>query len=348
VRPLAPFLALAYGSPRRSPPDFAPKKILVIRRNGIGDMICALPLLRHLQRAFPAARIDVLASARNAPILEGVPLVSRVLVYQRGRGLMRNHYFNLRRLLSPVREERYDLALAANGSFSRLVAVIAYATGIPRRLGFVPRAGHALDFCFDLPVPQPERREHQIERCLRLLEPLGVARGDIDLGFALGAEHEAYADATLRDLALEPRGFMLYAASASRPASAWPPASIAALAAGLERRHALRTLVCGLRQDRALMQATSLPFVETPSVRHFAALVRRARFLTCGDGGPMHVAAAMGTPAFVLFSSTTDPQVWKPWGVRCSYLQARSAVAGITAADALVKIDEWLKEDWSG
>jgi heptosyltransferase-3 len=311
-------------------------------------MICALPLLRHLQHAFPAARIDVLASARNAPILDGVPLVSRVLVYRRGRGLMRNHYFNLRRLLAPVREEGYDLALAANGGFSRLVAVIAYATGIPRRLGFVPRAGHALDFCFNLPVPQPERREHQIERCLRLLEPMGVARGDIDLSFALGPEHEAYAEATLRGLALESRGFVLYAASASRPASAWPPASIATTAAGLERRHALRTLVCGLPEDRALLQATSLPFAETPSVHHFAALVRRARFLMCGDGGPMHVAAAMGTPAFVLFSSTTDPQAWKPWGVPFAFLHAGGAVAGITPADALEKIDEWLKGDWSG
>jgi heptosyltransferase III len=340
-------LAFAYGAPSTEA-KAAVEKILVIRRNGIGDMICALPLMRHLHRAYPSARIDVLASARNAPILEGVPLVCGVRVYRRGRGLMRNHYFNLRRLLRPVREARYDLAVAANGGFSPLVAVIAYATGIPRRVGFVPRAGHALDFCFNLAVPQPEAREHQIERCLRLLEPLGIARGAIDVGFSLAEEHDAYAARTLRQHSLEEKRYVLCNASASRAASAWPAASIAAVAAGLERRHGLRTLVCGLPQDRAEVEAAGLRWVETPSVMHFAALVRRARFLMCADGGPMHVAAAMGTPAFVLFSSTTDPQAWRPWGVPFGYLVSAAEVARIGAEQALAQIDEWLAGNWSG
>lgn len=336
-------LALAYGAPATEAKG-APQKILVIRRNGIGDMICALPLIRHLQRAYPAARIDVLASARNAPILARVPGVSAVHVYQRGQGLMRNHYFNLRRLLRPVREARYDLAVAANGGFSRLVAVIAYATGVPRRVGFVPRAGHALDFCFNLGVPQPEAREHQIERCLRLLEPLGIARGEIDVSFNLAPEHEAYADRTLAGM----QHPMLFNASASRAASAWPAASIAAVAKALERRHGLRTLVCGLAAERASVEAAGLGFVETPSVMHFAALVRRARFLMCGDGGPMHVAAAMGTPVFVLFSSTTDPQMWRPWGVPFGYRVSTGEIARISANEALAGVDEWLAGKWSG
>jgi heptosyltransferase-3 len=347
VKPLAPLLALAYGTPRK-PQTGAPRKILVVRRNGIGDMICALPLLRHLRAAYPAARIDVLASARNAPILEGVPLVERVLVYRRGAGLMRNHYFNLRRLLGPVREERYDLALAANGGFSKLVAVITYATGIPRRAGFVPRGGHALDFCFNLAVAEPEQREHQVERCLRLLEPLGIAREGIDLSFALEPAHEAYAQHVLHGHCLRERQYVLFNASASRAASAWPPAAFAAVADGLERRHGLAALVCGLPQDRAALEATGLPVAETPSVRHFAALVRRARFLMCGDGGPMHVAAAMGTPAFVLFSSTTDPQAWGPWGVPFAWLRSHGAVEEIAPRAALEKLEEWLPRIWSG
>ena len=115
-------LALAFGSPRQGEVH-EPRKILVIRRNGIGDMICALPLIRHLHGAWPSARIDVLASPRNAPILGGVPLVSGVHLYRRGAGLMRNHYLNLRPLLRPIRDARYDLAIAANGRFSKLVAV---------------------------------------------------------------------------------------------------------------------------------------------------------------------------------------------------------------------------------
>src|SRR5919201_4063948 len=148
TRALELLLGAAYGTPRREA-AWPPRKILLIRRNGIGDMICALPLVRRVRAGFPSARIDLLASERNAPILQDLPIVDRVLVYRRGRGLLRNHYFNLRRFMRPVRKERYDLAIAITGGFSRLVAVIAYATGVPRRVGFVPAAGHGLDFCYD-------------------------------------------------------------------------------------------------------------------------------------------------------------------------------------------------------
>src|SRR5207248_7086650 len=135
IRALEALLGAAYGTPRRDA-VWPPRKILLIRRNGIGDMICALPLVRRVRAGFPAARIDLLASERNAPILERLALLDRVLVYRRGSGLLRNHYFNLRRFMRPLREERYDLVIAIAGGFSKLLAVITYATGIPRRIGF--------------------------------------------------------------------------------------------------------------------------------------------------------------------------------------------------------------------
>ena len=191
-------------------------------------------------------------------------------------------------------------------------------------------------------------REHQIERCLRLLEPLGIERGAIDVGFSLAKEHDAYAADTLQQRSMETKQFMLFNASASRPASSWPASSIAAVAAALERRHGLRTLVCGLPQDRARIESAGLVFVDPPSVMHFSALVRRARFLMCGDGGPMHVAAAMGTAAFVLFSSTTDPRAWRPWGVPFGYRVSAGDIARISADEALAGIEEWLEGKWSG
>src|SRR5205085_1974764 len=243
IRALEALLGAAYGTPRRDA-AWPPRKILLIRRNGIGDMICALPLARRLRAGFPAARIDMLASERNAAILQDLTVVDRVLVYRRGRGLLRNHYLSLRRFMAPVRAERYDLVVAITGAFSKLVAVITYATGVARRIGFVPARAHALDFCYSEPVAQPAVREHQIERCLRLA-------------------------------------------------------------------------------------GTGLAQVVTPSVHQFAALVRRSLFLMCTDGGAMHVAAAMNTPAFVLFA-TAEPDTWRPWGVPFAYVRSGRRVADIT------------------
>lgn len=340
MRALAPFLALAYGAPNKASAQ-PPRKILLIRRNGIGDMICALPLVRRVRAAFPGARVDVLASERNAPLLAHGALVDRVLVYRRGRGLLRNHYFNLPKLMRPIRAERYDLAIAITGGFSKLVAVLTYATGAPRRIGFVPAHGHALDFCFDPGVAQPDVREHQIERCLRLGDALGIARVPTDVSFALGAEDERYAADMLASHALQPGRFVLYNVSSSRPESAWTAERIAATATELARRHGLPTLACGLPQDAGLLAATGLPQVVTPSVHRFAALVRRSKFLMCSDGGAMHVAAAMHAPAFVLFA-TADPQTWRPWGVPFGYLRSGTRVEHIAVETVLGRLAQWL------
>src|SRR5207248_2050979 len=128
---------------------------------------------------------------------------------------------------------RYDLVVAIAGGFSKLLAVITYATGIPRRIGFVPAAGHALDFCFNVPVAQPASREHQIERCLRLAEALGLPPVAIEVGFPVGGDDERYARETMAAHGLHNRGFVLYNASSSRPESSWPAAAIAHVAAEL-------------------------------------------------------------------------------------------------------------------
>jgi ADP-heptose:LPS heptosyltransferase len=339
IRALELLLGAAYGTPRREA-AWPPRKILLIRRNGIGDMICALPLVRRVRAGFPAARIDMLASERNAPILQDLSLVDRVLVYRRGGGLLRNHYFNLRRFMRPVRAERYDLVVAITGAFSKLVAVITHATGVPRRVGFVPARGHALDFCYSEALPQPAVREHQIERCLRLAEPLGIPPVDIDVSFALRPEHERWADEALAAKRL-PAPFVLYNASASRPESSWSAAAIADTARALRARHGLATLACGLPSDETLLGSTGLPYALTPSVHQFAALVRRSLFLMCTDGGSMHVAAAMNTPAFVLFASA-EPETWRPWGVPFGYVRSGSRVGEISVASVLERLSEWL------
>jgi ADP-heptose:LPS heptosyltransferase len=340
MKPFAPLLALAYGAPRTAA-ESPPRRILLIRRNGIGDMICALPLVRRVRAGFAAARIDVLASERNAPLLAHGALADRVLIYRRGHGLLRNHYFNLPRLMRPIRAERYDLVIAMTGGFSKLVAVVSYATGAARRVGFVPADGHALGFCFDPAVPQPDVREHQVERCLRLADALGIPRVPIDVSFALGAEDERSAEEALALHRLERGGFALFNVSSSRPESAWTAERIAGTAAELARRHGLPTLACGLPQDTDLLRATGLPHAVTPSVHQFAALVRGSRFLMCSDGGAMHVAAAMKAPAFVLFA-TADPQTWRPWGVPFGYVRSGSRVADIALDTVLERLARWL------
>jgi ADP-heptose:LPS heptosyltransferase len=308
-------------------------------------MICALAVVRRLRAAFPRARIDMLASERNANLVAG--LVDHVHVYRKGRGLLRNHYFNLPRVVAPIRAANYDVVIAIAGGFSKLLAVVTYATRIPCRIGFVPREGHPLAFSYNVALSVPDVREHQIERCLRLLQPLGINDGLIDVTFPLGIEHETYARQFLIAHELKRRCFAVYNASSTRASCTWPTERIAALAVELKRRAGLPLVICCTPEDQALLErireaaGESLVTVATPTVHHFAALVRQARILITGDGGPAHVAAAMKTPAFVLFGAA-EPEIWRPYGVPYAYVKSGGDLARLAVPEVLGPLLGWL------
>ncbi len=344
-------LNLTYGTPRQMSGTFHPKnlqKILLIRRNGIGDMICALPLIRNIRAAYPKAQLDILASEKNACVLDHLNLVNHIFLYHRGEGIFRNHYFNLHRILKPIHQENYDLVIAIKGGFSSLLAVISYATKIPWRFGYVPSHGHPLDFCFNIKIELPNEREHQVESCLRFLEPLGIPKTSCDLSLKLLPTHEQYADEILQQTNLQTQKFVLFNVSTERYESRWTSPSIIETAQQLEHVFKLPMLLCGLPCDHQFLRQTQnqssgsiRAAIEPPTIHHFAALVERSRFLMCGDGGPMHVAAAVKIPVFVLFSAT-DPQIWRPYDVPFAYAQDGRLVSDIQSTAVIGKIKEWL------
>lgn len=354
---MKPFLSrtllnIAYGHPRR--PDGAfdiskIKKILLIRRNGFGDMICALPLIRNIRNAMPPeTRIDILASERNACIIRNLNLVDRIHLYTRGSGILRNHYLNLPRVVEPIINENYDLLIAIKGGFSPLLATISYATRIPWRLGYVPSKGHNMDYCFNLRVELPVEREHQVESCLRFLQPLGLPQSCCDLSIRLENEHEKYAAELLIQYDLRPQGFVLLNVSSERVESRWEGSSWVKTAMGVHQQFGLPVIACGLPRDRTLLENLQMHapeavrlVCEPPGIQHFAALAKKSCFVMCGDGGPMHVTAAVGRPVFVLFSAT-DPTIWRPYNVSFEYVQKDRLVSSITPEDVMEKLQAWV------
>jgi heptosyltransferase-1 len=92
----------------------------------------------------------------------------------------------------------------------------------------------------------------------------------------------------------------------------WPPERYGALCAALWQRRSVRTVVNAGPGEEELARAVTVsaapakPVVFSPSLRELAALVGRARLVVAADTGPMHLAAALGTPVVALFGPT-DP-----------------------------------------
>lgn len=335
-------LSAAYGRPRTAARFAADRvrRILLIRRNGIGDMICALPLMRSVRAAFPAARVEVLASSANAGVVRSARVADEVLVYPPRSGLHRNKYANLFRVARELRARDYDLAVAVTGGHSTFLSSVAYACGAPWRAGYVPVRGEP-HFAYTLPVDPPPEDEHQVLRCLRLLQPLGARAAPIDLHFDPGEAARAYAAHTAKGR------FVLYNASATRPWNAWPAERVAELAAGLD----LDMIVSGVAADRAMLEKlrpSVAAVVEPPSIHHFAALAEKSVFVMSGDGGAVHVAAAMRKPTFVLYPRRGNPRLWAPYGVPHAFIRSKGDVADITTQEVLRELGNWKAGGWSG
>jgi heptosyltransferase-3 len=279
-------------------------RILVIRRNRMGDMICTLPLLEEIRRHFPAAHLAVACDAPGAPIARASSAVNETILLE-GRGFRWLALFrNARRI------QNFDWVIAAKGGFDRHLAGLVRLSNGARRIGFDREETSAY---YTDPVPLPaDPQEHQIETVLRLLAPLGVKpagpfSGRIRLEVPPAAREFASAILSAPPLSDARRFLLINISSTSR--LRFRPEDFLELIA---RILAATDLAIGLvaapedqsraRELAAQAGSERVIAIATPGPLELAALLERAVLFVTPEGGAAHLAAAAGTPAVVLWS----------------------------------------------
>src|SRR3954463_11761254 len=96
----------------------ASMKILVVKRDKIGDLLLTTPMLRHLKASLPQAAIHLLATDYNAWVVDGNPDIDRRWIYRRVRRFNLGAAFDALVLRARLRRERYDWVLVGNGDDS--------------------------------------------------------------------------------------------------------------------------------------------------------------------------------------------------------------------------------------
>jgi len=308
---LNPFSAVAgfilrRRSPHRPEMDPAEPRILVIRRNRLGDMICTLPLLQALRRHFPQAHLAVACDAAGAPIARACGAVNEVIELLPRR----TRWFPL--LRNAGRLQGFDWVIAAKGGFDRRLALLTKLTHGAIRIGFEPPSEKDSAYYTDPVAPPDDGEEHQIETVLRLLQPLGVmGRTGHAAQFALElpAEARAFAQALLAAPPFSTsRRFVLINISSTVRLKFRPEDFIElatrVLAAG---DFAIGFVAAPADQEKARKLAercgsARVTALATPGPLELAAMLERAFLLITPEGGGAHLAAVAGTPALVLWS----------------------------------------------
>lgn len=288
-------------------------KVLVIKLSAIGDFVLAMPAFERIRAAHRGASITLLttppfeALARSSPFFDSVETDGRP---KRLGGWLA--------LVSRLRAARYDRIYDLQNSGRTALYFRALWPFPP------PWSGTAAGCA--LPHRNPQRlRMHALERQAEQLEQAGIWPGaptrplsapPPDLSWILAKSPAAQPVATPGQ---RPIVLLIPGSSAHRPEKRWPIQHYAALAEGLQNE-GFDIVIIGALQESELAHAIQR---RTPAARdltgrtdfaQIAALAARAALAIGNDTGPIHLAAAVGAPTIVLFSSASDPALSAPRG----------------------------------
>ena len=278
------------------------RRILIVLHGAIGDVVRALPLLNRVRRAYPDAHIAWAVEPAAAPLLADHPALDERIVFDRTRGAAAFVEF-LRR----VRRYGADLTLDLQRHLKS--GVVSRASGAPVRVGFHRRNTNEGNWVFNnRHLPPVPHRSSKLEHYLLFAERLGLPASPIEFGLRAGGAEEAAADSLLSGVA---RPFAVLFVGASWESKTWLPEPTAATAEGLARR-GLGVVLVGSPAEAPLAaevaRRAGAPLVDLAgktTLRELIAILGRTALALGPDSGPMHLAAAMGTPVVSLFGATS-------------------------------------------
>src|SRR5215212_3608247 len=326
------------------------RNVLVIDFGQLGDVILSLPALAAVRHRFPRARVTVAVGGAAASVVEMAGVADEALAVDRvglRDGPKHLSVLQIGKLVLDVRRRKFDFIVDLH-SLSE-TNLLGFLSGAGRRL-YARRPGRSLDYLanFQPPPPVEDRSKHAIDRYLDVLSPLGVGEVSRVPRLPVHEEDGRAVDEMLRKaLAGGKTGGRRATAGtgdgplvgifpgAGHPSRRWPIERFAELAWMLERNDSVRSVLFAGPEERKLVRDAlpkcppSTAVLDRLTVPQLAAAAERMSVFVSNDTGPMHIAAAVGTPVVILMQHHPMFNCYIPVGERHRVVAA-STIEAIT------------------
>lgn len=275
-------------------------RILICRLSAVGDVVHGLPVLCALRQHYPTAFLAWVVEQGAADLLRGHSALNELVVVPRGWLKSPSEVWRLRRRL---RELRFHLTLDLQGLTKSALA--ARLSGAPRRIGFGDEKGRELSRWLNNELVQ-STAGHIIDCNLELLKKLGISKPAVNFDLPETQADRAAAEGVVTRCGLA-GPFGLINPGAGWPSKIWPADRYAEVARHLGARRLSSIVLWSGQQERqwaeqiAVHSAGYARLAPATGLRDVAALARRARLFLGSDTGPLHIAAAVGTPCVGLY-----------------------------------------------
>ncbi len=318
------------------------ENILCIRLDTIGDVLMTTPAIRALKVSNPRRRITLLTSSAGADISLLVPEIDQVMVYDAPWLKATAPRLNSRleyEMAEHLRHLKFDGAVIFTVYSQNPLpsAFLCYLSDIPLRLAHCHENPYQLlpDWIKD---PEPEKLvRHEVRRQLDLVGTIGCYTDNERLSLRVPKEALAVVEGILQNLGIDrQRPLVVIHPGASAASRRYPPEKFAQVARTLVLDMGMQVIFTGIESEqelvaeikKAMMTADAIAYltnnlssnsaavhslVECLKLSELAALLQLSSLLISNNTGPVHIAAAVGTPVVDLYA-LTNPQ-HTPWGI---------------------------------
>ncbi|MDI6776690.1 MAG: glycosyltransferase family 9 protein [Syntrophales bacterium] len=296
--------------------------ILIVKLSAIGDVVHTLPSLAALRKLYPTADITWVIEEATSDLIKEHPYLDRVIVSHRKRwirDLKKGHIGktikDIRSFIKAIRGRPYDLVIDFHGLLKS--AVIVLLSSGRRKLGY-----HSMQELSGLflneKIPE-DMGKHAVFRYLDFLRYLGADMGEPEFLIPIQKENRERVEELLKTNHIDRKdGFVVVNPIAFWETKLWEEEKFARLCDLITEELKVRVIFTGsecekIHRLQSLMTLPSINLGGRTTLRDLAYLYQLAALLVTTDSGPMHIAAAVGTPVVALFGPT-DPSRTGPFG----------------------------------
>jgi len=337
------------------------KRVLVIKLKQPGDVLVSTPVIAALKEAWPDCRLTYLVPQGTEDMVAGHPGLDELLVVDRRH----ETWGQALGLVRELRRRRFHLVIDLSGGDRG--AIYAFLSRAPVRVGLAhPGQPFWRRRCFTRLLPRPPVKMHLVEQNLEPLRALGIEPRNPKLQFFWDRAAADRVRELLAALNLAPGGFVVMHPGAGWRFKCWTAGGYARVLEAVQRDWGLPVVLTGSRAalEQELLaeilqesRVEPINLVGRLSLKELGALIAQARFFFGVDSAPMHLAAAVGTPAVALFGPSGVFN-WGPWGEGhlvlhkdwdclpcgrdgCEGSKVSRCLVELTAAEVLERMENW-------
>jgi ADP-heptose:LPS heptosyltransferase len=296
------------------------KKILLVRNDNIGDLVCTTPVIEAIKNKYPTTQLDIVVNSLNGFIVKNNPFVDTIYLYTKPKHKSKfidkvKALFGKIKIMQDIKRQNYDAVIVFRSEYSKSAELFSRITKAKYKIGVKNNKGKD-NFNYYI---IPDYTKHEVLFCFDFVKIFGIKYQDEVTNYCL--------DKGLKDKYKLYKNFILFHISSRIAENQYNKEHFKQIIDGIEFNN---ILITSEPQDTGnglwLEHNTKAQFIPTKSIIDLSALIYHLKLLITLDGGAMHIAPALGVKTIAI-SGKTNMDKWFPWGYKDLVLKTKSKIA---------------------